>query len=76
MPVRADVDVFAAIENVTVPLPLPLTPDVIVSQKSWLVAVQLQPVAVVTVVLPELAAAAGFSDVGDTVNVQGGGAPA
>ena len=76
MPVRADVSVFAAMEKATVPLPLPLPPDVMVSQASLLVAVQLQPVAVVTLALLELAAAAGFSVVGDTVNVQGGGAPA
>ena len=76
MPVRGDVAVFAAIENATVPLPLPLAPDVIVSQASLLVAVQLQPAAVVTLLLLELAAAPGFSAVGDTVTVQGGGAPA
>ena len=76
VPVRGDVDVFPAIEKATVPLPLPLTPDVMVSQASLLVAVQLQPVAVVTLALLELAAAAGFSEVGDTVNVHGGGAAA
>ena len=76
VPVRGDVAVFAAIEKATVPLPLPLVPDVIVSQESLLVAVQLQPGAVVTLALLELAAAAGFSAVGETVKVQGGGAPA
>jgi hypothetical protein len=76
VPVRGDVAVFAAIENVTVSSPAPLTPEVIVSQKSWLVAVQLHAAAVVTVALPEPPAAAEPSEVGDTANVQGGGAPA
>ncbi len=76
VPVRGDVAVFAAIEKATVPLPLPLTLDVMVSQKSLLVAVQLQPAAVVTVLLPEAAPAPGVSDVGETVKVHGGGAPA
>jgi hypothetical protein len=63
-------------EKPTVPFPLPLAPDVIVSQLALLVAVQLQPAAVVTLAPLELAAAAGFSAVGDTANVQGSGAPA
>ncbi len=71
VPVRGDVAVFASIEKMTVPFPVPLTPDVIVSQEALLVAVQLQPAAVVTVLLLELAAAPGVSVVGDTVNVQG-----
>ncbi len=76
VPVRGDVAVFAAMEKATVPLPLPLAPDVIVSQASLLVAVQLQPAAVVTLLLPEPAPAPGVSDVGETEKVQGGGAPA
>ncbi len=75
MPVRGDVAVFAAMEKATVPVPLPLAPEVMVSQGSLLVAVQLQPAAVVTVLLPEVAAAPGVSDVGETVKVHGGGAP-
>lgn len=73
---RGELAAFASIENATVPLPLPLTPDVIVSQASLLVAVQLQPAAVVMLLLVELAVAAGLRDVGDTLKVQGGGAPA
>ena len=76
VPVRGDVAVFAAIEKATVPLPLPLAPEVMVNQESLLVAVQLQPAAVVTLLLLEPAAAPGFSVVGETVKVQGGGAPA
>lgn len=76
VPVRGDVAVFASIEKATVPLPLPLTPDVMVSQELLLVAVQLQPAAVVTVLLLELAPAPGVSAVGETVKLQGDGAPA
>jgi hypothetical protein len=39
---------FAATSNATVPLPLPLAPDVIVSQEALLVAVQVHPLIVVT----------------------------
>ena len=67
---------FAAMEKATVPFPLPLAPDVIVSQESLLVAVQVQPVVVATLALLELAVATGFSEVGETVNVQGTGAAA
>ena len=76
MPERGDVDAFASIVNATVPLPLPLTPAVMVNHESLLVAVQSQLAAVVTPTLFEPPAAAGFSDVGETPNVQGGGAPA
>jgi hypothetical protein len=41
---------FAATLNVTVPLPLPVLPDVTVIQGTLLVAVQPQPVAPVTVI--------------------------
>ena len=52
VPVR-DAPALAATLNVVVPLPVPLAPPVIVSQVSLLVAVQLQPAAVVTAtVLP------------------------
>ena len=71
VPVRGDVTVLAAMEKATVPLPLPVAPDVIVSQASLLVAVQAQPLGDVTVALPDPAVAAGFSDVGETENVQG-----
>jgi len=71
VPVRGDVDVFAAMENATVPLPDPLAPDVIVSQEALLVAVQLHPDVVVTLALLEPAVAAGFSESGETVKLQG-----
>ena len=64
---RGDVAVFAAIAKATVPLPLPLAPDVMVSQESLLVAVQVQPVAAVTLALLEPAAAAGLNAMGETV---------
>src|SRR4026208_207211 len=70
VPVLGEVDVFAAIEKATVPLPEPLAPDVMVSQEALLVAVQAQPVVVVTLTLLEPAVAAGFSEVGDTENAQ------
>jgi hypothetical protein len=38
--------------NVTVPLPLPLAPEVIVTKLSLLVAVQLHPLGAVTLMLP------------------------
>ncbi len=76
VPVRGDVAALAAIENATAPLPLPLAPDVIVSQEALLVAVHVQPIVVVTLALFEPAVAGGLSEVGETVNVQGAGAPA
>jgi hypothetical protein len=64
---RADVPVFAAIENATVPLPLPVAPDVIVAQESGVVAVQAQPPGAVTVTVPLPPAAATACDVGAIV---------
>jgi hypothetical protein len=52
VPVRLLVFVFAATEYPTVPLPLPLLPEVIVIQAALLAAVQVQPVGAVTVTLP------------------------
>lgn len=49
---RADVPVFAAIENATVPLPLPLAPEVIVTQGSGVVAVHAQLPGAVTATVP------------------------
>ena len=63
--------VLASIEKATVSLPLPLVLDVMVSQEALLVAVQEQPVVVVTFVLPVLAVAVGLNEVGATENVQG-----
>ena len=74
VPVRGEVAVLAAMEKATEPLPLPLAPDVMVSQASLLVAAQVQPVVVVTVALLEPAAAVGLSEVGDTVKAQGAAA--
>jgi hypothetical protein len=71
VPVRGEVDVFAAMLKATVPLPMPLEPAVIVSQEALLVAVQLQPGVLVTVAAPDPAAAAGLSEVGATLNVHG-----
>ncbi len=76
VPVRDEVPVLAAMEKATVPLPLPVTPDVMLSQETLLVAVHEQPVAVVTLALLEPATAAGFSEVGETVKEQDGAAPA
>ena len=76
VPVRDEAPVFVAMEKVTVPLPFPLTPDVMLSHEVLLVAVHVQPAAAVTLVLLVLAAAAGFSAVGETVMAQGGSVPA
>ena len=57
VPVRLPVPVFAATEYSTVPLPLPLLPDVIVIQLALLAAVQVQPVPAVTATLPVAALA-------------------
>jgi len=67
VPVRGEVAVFAAMLNATVPLPLPLAPEVIVNQEVLLVAVQLQ--LPVTLAVLDPAAAAVFTVVGATVNV-------
>ena len=71
VPERGDVAELAAIEKATAPLPLPLAPDVMVSHGLLLVAVHVQPPAVVTVVLLTLAGAPGVSVAGDTAKVQG-----
>lgn len=52
VPVRIDATVFGAVSNVTEPLPDPLAPLVTVIHEALLVAVQLQPVATVTLLLP------------------------
>jgi len=49
--------VFAVQLNATVPFPPPEAPDVTVSHGALLLAVQLHPVAVVTVTVPEPAVA-------------------
>jgi hypothetical protein len=55
--VRIDDVVFAAALNATGPEPLPLAPDVTVSQAALLVAVHAHPVGAVTVTEPEPPAA-------------------
>ena len=52
VPVRLDATVFAATSKVTDPLPDPVAPAVTVIHNALLVAVQLQPVAAITVLLP------------------------
>jgi hypothetical protein len=55
-----ELPVFAATENATVPFPVPLAPEVIVSHASALDAVQAHPAAIVTAV--ELLPAPAVSD--------------
>jgi len=47
-----DVVVLAATEQLTTPLPVPLLPEVIVIQGALLVAVQVHPLCVVTLMFP------------------------
>lgn len=61
---RADVPLFAAAENATVPSPLPVAPDVIVTHEFAVVAVQSQPPGAVTVTVPLPPAAGTACDVG------------
>src|SRR5262249_51591446 len=69
VPLRA-APVFAATEYVTVPLPVPLLPAVIVIHDALLAAVHAHVVAdAVTVTLPVVAAAAGDALDGDSENV-------
>jgi len=55
--VRALAVVFAVTLNATLPAPLPLAPDVTVSQAAPLLAVQAQPLGEVTATEPVAAAA-------------------
>ena len=52
VPVRLDATVFAAMSNVTEPLPDPVAPPVRVIHAALLAAVHAQPVATVTALLP------------------------
>jgi hypothetical protein len=52
VPVLEPVPGLLATENLTVPFPVPLWPDVMVTQPTLLVAVHAQPVWVVTLALP------------------------
>ena len=58
VPARLPALLLAATEYSTVPLPLPLLPEVIVIQDALLVAAHVQPLAAVTATLPLAAAAA------------------
>jgi hypothetical protein len=71
VPVRWLVVGFAVRLYVTEPLPLPFAPAVTVIQPALLVAVQPQPVAAVTVIVPVPAASDGFAEVGAMVGEQG-----
>ena len=65
--------VFAPAENVTVPEPLPLAPEVTVSHALLLVAAQVQLAPVVTVKLPVPPVSGIVCDVGDSVYAHGAG---
>ena len=61
---------LAAAVKLTVPLPVPVLPEVIVIHGELLLAVQVHPAEVVTVTLPVPPAAFTFKSVGVTVKVQ------
>ena len=67
VPVRDDVEVFAAATKVLLPEPLPVAPLPIESQAALLVADQVQPVVVVTAAVSEPPAAPTEAVVGATV---------
>src|SRR5438876_464406 len=67
VPLRDVVEVFAAALNVTVPLPVPLAPAVIVIHASVVVAVHAQPVGDVIVTVPDPPPTATACDAGDNV---------
>ena len=69
VPMRCAVDVFAVTLKVTVPLPEPLAPLLMVSQAALLVAVHVHPVAAVTAAVDDPAAEASVAEVGDTPKV-------
>ena len=58
VPVLDALEVFAAIEKVVVPFPVPAAPVLTVIHVTLLTAVQAQPVPAVTVALPDPPAAA------------------
>ena len=72
--VREAVLAFAATENATVPLPLPLAPDVTVTHAAELVAVHAQPDDELTLNEPVPPLAATDWLVGDSVYVHGAAA--
>ena len=70
VPLRAVTSLLAATENVVVPLPEPLLPELIVIQLRLSVAVHAHPGGAVTVSVRVVAADSRFCDVGDTVKLQ------
>jgi hypothetical protein len=71
LPVRAAAEELAAIAMATVPLSVPLAPDVTVMNASFVVAVHAHPPPAVTVTVAVPAAGPALMLVGDTVNVHG-----
>jgi hypothetical protein len=61
---------LAATVKLTLPLPLPVAPELIVNQFALLVAAQVQPEPAVTLTVPVLALAAAFWLVALKLNVQ------
>ena len=77
VPLRGSVPPFAAYDNATVPLPVPLAADAKVIHGAFDAAVQAQVGAdAVTVTEPLPPAAATFWPLGEIVNVHGAGAAA
>jgi hypothetical protein len=77
VPVRALVPVLGETVNVTVPLPVPDCPPVMLIQATLVVAVQAQLAAdAVTAIEPEPPVSAMFCDDGEMDNVQAGGGAA
>lgn len=62
---------FAAIDRLTEPLPVPLAPLAIVTQLALSAVVQAHADVVVTATVPDPAALANDSDSGDTVKAHG-----
>ena len=70
VPVRLPVDAFAAALKLTVPFPVPVAPEVMVSQVAPVCAVQLHPVPPVTATLPVPPDAGKVCETGAIVIVQ------
>jgi hypothetical protein len=70
IPLRGVLPEFAATLYVTVPLPVPAAPALIVIQETLLVAVHAQPVPAETAADPVKPVAATFDDAGETVGEQ------
>ena len=70
VPVRDEVEVFAAAPKVTEPLPEPDAPALIVNHAALLTAVHAQPAGAVTATLPLPPVDATLWEVGEIVSVQ------